>query len=430
MRKLFAVFLIAAILAGCSADLQTVTQMPAATQSSGTTAATTTPAPQAPTEPQATEPPVTEPPAVANPIDTEDTCWTAVSCYNEETRQYEDVTPESWSVDLTIRLDGTASFRDIHEKYTLTDDTLLDLSWEPTGEGTYAFYSKYRTDPVLLGTWENGVLSLDYMSIQLKLEQQPLPQAVGEVFVPAQLQGTWLMVHTEVEGYEEPAMPFSLASLVVRTTFTDSGLVLVADMQERNYYDEILYSAYGQEITVLDIPLYEGCGNETWSVQIASESDTEFYATLLDNDTLLLQRYYTFDGNPAVSYQTYRRFPEVVSWCEPESMELDYSNWVCTGYTNSQQEERATPTEMENFTVVLEPEGICLLTYSDGAQIQGTWELYNGGVLRMRGDGDEFWFGGTITYFCKVVDGESQGVYQMALYYDGGILRLALDSYG
>ena len=33
----------------------------------------------------------------------------------------------------------------------------------------------------------------------------------------------------------------------------------------------------------------------------------EFYATLIDENTLLMQQFYPFDGNIGVSYQTYRR---------------------------------------------------------------------------------------------------------------------------
>lgn len=391
--------------------------------------------------PVPTQPPTQEPaqPAAENPIGTVDTYWTAVSCFNGDTGENETLLPGEWAMDLVVRGDGTARFRDIQENISLSDDSLLDLNWEQTAEGEYVFYSALRSEPVLRGSWEEGVLSLEYYGLQLAMEQRELPQTAGQVYTPAELRGTWLKMSGETEGWEWEAMPGELSSIVFDTTYDGERMMLIADMEERDYYENLTYSACGQEVTVLEEPLYEGCGNEAWCVRIGPASpvdengfplETEVYATLLDYNTLQVQHYYTMDGYPAVSHQTYWRFPEVVSWTSPEYMELDYTNWVCNAYTNFQREDRYPPAEMEGFSVILNPDGICLVCYGDGTCIQGTWTLYTGGVLLLRGSEDEYWFGGTITHYCQVVDYESCDVYQMSLYYDGGILRLSMDSCG
>ena len=377
--------------------------------------------------------------AIENLIGTEDTYWEAVSCYNEETSAPETLVPQEWALDLTIRVDGTARFRDIHEKLSLSDDSLLDLTWEQTAESTYLFYSSLRDEPVLTGRIESGSLTLEYYGLRLTMEQRELPQTVGETYSFAELRGTWLMISGEIEDDKWQAMPGELSSIVFDTTYADDHIMLIADMEERGYDDQMRYSAYEQEVSLLEEPLYHACENEAWSVRIGPASptdengyplETEFYATLLDYNTLLLQRYYTLDGAPTVSYQTYWRFSELVSWSDPEYMELDFSNWVCTSYTNSQREAESPPAEMEGFSVILNPDRTCLVCYSDGTNIQGTWMLSSGGVLLLRGNEDEFWFGGTITHYSQVTDSESCDVYKMSLYYDGGILRLSMESYG
>lgn len=419
-RNLFALLLIVSLSAGHLTGCGSV-------ESGDTQPSETTQAPEATQS------------AAENPIGVEDTYWTAVSCFNEETGENEELLPGEWAMNLMVRGDGTARFRDIQENISLSDDSLLDLRWEQSAEAEYVFYSSLRSEPVLRGSWEDGILSLEYYDMQLTMEQGKLPQTVGETYSPAELRGTWLQMSGETEGWEWEAMPGKLSSIVFDTTYTDERMMLIADMEERDYYEDLMYSAYDQEVTVLEEPLYEGCENESWSVRIGPASavdengvplETETYATLIDYNTLQVQQYYNLDGYPAVSHQTYWRFPELVSWTSPEYMELDYSNWVCTAYTNFQREDRYPPAEMEGFGVILDPDGTCLVSYGDGARIQGTWTLYTGGVLVLRGSEDEFWFGGTITQYCQVVDHESYDVYQMSLYYDGGILRLSLESFG
>lgn len=380
-----------------------------------------------------------------NPVGHEDTYWVASQWYGddgERTEGPQSLPTDSWYLDLIIRVNGTAQFRDIHEGVCLMDDSYLNLVWERTPEGELLFYTVLYPEPVLRGTCESGVLSLEYWGTTLTMQQEAMPQTIGQMYTPAELAGTWLLVSGETEGYQWEAMPNELSSIVFQVTAYDGPLVLSADIEERDYYGNLQDSSYGQIVEVVKLPLYEGCENEAWSVRIGNTSaldangfplETEFYATLLGEDKLLLQRWYTLDGYPAVSYQTYLRFPDLVSWMSPESMNLNYSNWVCTGYEDTSGEELPLPPELDGFSIVLGPDQDCYLYYGDGSMQDGTWTLGNGGVLLMRGAEtleEPFWFGGAISGYWVETTDESIETYQMALYYNGGILKLAMNGYG
>jgi len=62
----------------------------------------------------------------------------------------------------------------------------------------------------------------------------------------------------------------------------------------------------------LEEPLYDDCPNGIWCLKFDTYSsdfgeDEEFYATLLDENTLLLRQLFPFDGAQGVSHQTYTR---------------------------------------------------------------------------------------------------------------------------
>lgn len=423
MRKVIAWLLIATMLAG---------SMTACAGKGGL----------AETVPTSTKPTLTE---LAEDTDVlighEDTYWVAESCQlsgeeGENTPQALD--PNEWTMDLLIWVDGTARFRDIHEGICLMDDSCRNLTWERGTEGEFLFYSVLYPEPILRGTFQKGILTLKYWESTVTMKREALPQTVGQQYAPAELAGTWLMVSGETEGYEWEAMPAEFSSIVFKVTAYDGPLVMSADMEERDYFGHMRYCDYGLATEVLPEPLYEGCENEAWVVRIGEKSpkdengyptQTELYATLLGEDTLMLQRYYTLDGCPAVSHQIYWRLPDLVSWMEPESMKLDYSNWVCTGYEG----ETGELPQLDGLSIVLSPDHTCNITFGDGSSQKGTWDLGSGGVVRLCGAedyDDPFWFGGAISgYWVDTAEGSVE-TYQMALYYKGGIIKLALNSYG
>ncbi len=409
------------------------------------------PAPSLPepgqTEPKETQPSQTEPPTTPvedQVIGHEDTYWVAESWSSLDGEGADDpgaLQPETWLMDLLVRADGTARFRDIRDSVCLMDDSYLELVWERTPEGRFLFQNRLCAAPVLDAVCENGVLTVEYLGITLSMQQKSIPQTAGLMYHPAELAGTWLMVFGETDGIPWEVMPGQLSSLVFKVTSKDGPLVLVADRQERDYYGELTGSAYWQDVAVLQEPLREGCENGQWCVRIGSASspdtdglEPECYATLLDYNTLLLRRsFVTSDGEPMVSYDTYARFPDLVTWKSPEAMDLDYTNWLCVSYAPFSDEDAPMPAELEGFSISLDSDGRCHVQYGDGSTKEGAWRLEDGGVILLRsGDGEEypFWFAGAVSGYCMETDGEIMDAYEMALYYNGGIMKLVLVSHG
>ncbi|MBQ7016783.1 MAG: hypothetical protein IJN10_07515 [Firmicutes bacterium] len=350
--------------------------------------------------------------------------------------------PDLWAVDLLMRFDGTAQFRDVHEGVCLIDDSYLNLTWERTPEGKYLFYSAIVEGPVFIAEYDDGELIVEYLGMNFYMEQEAVPQSAGQMQIPAELDGTWLMVSGENEGYQWEAMPGELSSLVIGVTSIDGPLVLAADMETRDYYGDLMDSAYGLEVEVLDEPLYAECGNDAWSVRIGAMAEedengypveTEYYATLLDYNTLLLQQYYTLDGSPSVSNQTYVRFPDLVSWQSYEAMDLNSSNWVCYDYVGIDGEPAPMPEEVDHLSIMLSEDQSCQIVYGDGTTAEGSWQLENGGVILLRSNEEaesEFWLGGAVSGYYIETAADSIEAYDMALYYNGGIMKLVMNRHG
>ena len=123
---------------------------------------------------------------------------------------------------------------------------------------------------------------------------------------PELLHGDWAFVSGETDGDE-----FTAAEAGIKSEIT---ITVGEDDVTAKYYSSTEYSTkrFEAELELLEQPVYEGCGNDVWSVKFHTYSsdygaDEEFYATLTDEKTLLLQHFFPFDGTQGVSYQTYVR---------------------------------------------------------------------------------------------------------------------------
>lgn len=179
--------------------------------------------------------------------------------------------PDLWTLDLLMRFDGTAQFRDVHEGVCLMDDSYLNLTWERTPEGKVLFYNAIVEDPVFIAEYDKGTLIVEYLGMNFYMEQAAVPQSAGQMQIPAELAGTWLMVSGENEGYQWEAMPGELSSLVIGVTSIDGPLVLTADMETRDYYGDLMDSAYGLEVEVIEGHYIQNasttpgaCASERW----------------------------------------------------------------------------------------------------------------------------------------------------------------------
>ena len=426
MKKIGTYLLIICLVVGCLAGCGS---KPAATPTTATPTTTAAPETTAPTQSAPQELDVRE-----------DHYWVAETYYSEDGQGAEGphpLDPQAWFIDLTMGADGTARFRDVLETVCLMDDSYMDLTWEKSQDGHFLFYSKLYAQPVLDGVYENGILTVEYRAMTLTMKEYPAPEKEQES-LPAELVGTWLMTYAETEGYQWPIISERVSSLIFQVAANNGPMELRADREERNTDGLWVDGDHGLEVTILNHPLYEGCGNDSWSVRIGPESpkdangyptETEYYATLLDYNTLLMQQYYTVDGSPAVSTLTYWRFPEIVTWFSPDYTQLDESNWICTDYINSQGEYRSPPDEMVDFSLILFADQTCVAYYGDVA-VRGSWQLENGGVIILQGEDGAFWFAGTISAYSVETTYEVSDTYEMALYYQEGILRLRMTGFG
>ena len=119
------------------------------------------------------------------------------------------------------------------------------------------------------------------------------------------LDGEWVLSSVEVEGSEWTPEEAGIESEIS---------ISISDDATAKYFSktEYNYDKFEAELELLEEPVYEGCGNDEWSVKFLTYNSTygedeEFYATLIDENTLLLQHLYPFDGTQGVSYQTYVR---------------------------------------------------------------------------------------------------------------------------
>lgn len=120
------------------------------------------------------------------------------------------------------------------------------------------------------------------------------------------LDGEWVLSGVEVEGQKLTAEEAGLESEIAITSTTSDVAA--------SYFNSTEYATerFEAEVIYMEEPLYYQCENDEWSVKFNIISgdfgeDEEFYATLLDDNTLLLRHLFPFDGTQGVSHQTYTR---------------------------------------------------------------------------------------------------------------------------
>lgn len=250
------------------------------------------------------------------------------------------------------------------------------------------------------------------------------------------LAGTWLKVGGEIEGDIWEAIPGNFEILVFTegTDPLDGTETMLVDLESRDYQGELSDCFYQERIETLEQPIYEGCGNEEWSVRIGAESERdqdgrriseEYYATLLDQNTLLKQHFFTSDGAPAVSYQTFKRvFPgDRIEYMEiPDESILD--EWVLEAYVDENGNELPLPTEFTDLSIHLSGSAEW---YDEKRAIDfeysGDWKSGRGGTFLWQSDDDySAWFAGAFAK--EQTDSKSEWIPKLHLYHEGGWLCL------
>ena len=136
---------------------------------------------------------------------------------------------------------------------------------------------------------------LDKAIIEKAMAVPPAPDA-------SLLDGEWVFAYGETDGYEFTAEEEGI----------ESGISINISDSAAKYYSKTEFTdkKFDAELEIIEEPVYEGCGNDEWKVKFNTYNSTfgedeEFYATLIDENTLLLQHFYPFDGTQGVSYQYY-----------------------------------------------------------------------------------------------------------------------------
>jgi len=367
-----------------------------------------------------------------------DSFWTACA-YSVEGERIP-LPNEDWWADLTLWADGTARLRQVEDELIIYDEHALRMTWTVEENGDIVFKCPYSgDDPYYVGKLTEDGMELTQDGSTFYLEEAPMPREAGELYCPAELRGVWLQVSSEIDGYRENTMPGHFNSLVLTLEWDEkSGQDVLKAASEQGdctgFVPGDTYFSYSVE--VLEEPVYEGCGNESWSVRIGPTSplnengypkDVERYATLLDRDTVLFQRYFSIDGGPAVSYQTYKRvIPYSPGW-QMENEEITGS-WACTGYRNEAGEELAAPAGLEGFQLRLSDDRRFIYRTDAGEDGVGRWILGEGNTLLLYNDNDydalDDWFAGAAG-MRKVVTAEYESeIYEICLWYDGGLMQL------
>lgn len=267
-------------------------------------------------------------PPIPAPLDA--TYWTAVrhESYNPSFGRTEvsAMPTEKWWADLYLNEDGTALFREalgfgyasylINAEWWLGADNALRLTGEDDcGDFVTMDGRKEKDGSVMLETPYGN---------RFYFEPAERPVSGGELCM-ADLEGTWRMSAGEVEGDKFSPEEMHMASLlnIERRWSDDEGCyILRADYYSAHLLDTDAPEYETEEDLLtekLDEPLMYGLSNELWSARLyAEDSETEYYVTLTDRNTLYLQQYYELDNAPAARTAIYTREASLM----PETLTL------------------------------------------------------------------------------------------------------------
>ena len=266
---------------------------------------------------------------------------------------------EAWWADLYLNEDGTAQFRDVLGSYYNT--SLLDGNWWLGADSTLRLTGTMNTGEPL--TLDGRIESTDSLVIETPygdtfyFAPAERPGPGGEMGI-ADLYGTWRMTHYEEDGREyRPGEEHIASMLCFDCLWSDllEGYVMRADWYHAAGLDTDTpqYRPEKHLLTEkLDEPLMYGLSNELWSARLyAEDSETEYYVTLTDRNTLYLQQYYELDNAPAARTAIYTREASLM----PETLTLalaDEPDKSLMFYWRDPPAEVAKPLEVLPVTVL------------------------------------------------------------------------------
>lgn len=229
------------------------------------------------------------------------TYWQSVRFEGEGSAEGGDEMPMgSWNVDLFLNENGTGRLRNTYGASYNYFQPECEWSYD---EGTSRILLKLTdgTETYIHGLLTENGLRIDYNEGDLWFEQAEVPPAGGE-WCLADLVGTWKLERAEIEGFgfsaEEMGMHGSV-SFFFNDPELNASYVQYDDFGNRTEMVDAM-------VVYLDMPLFDGCVNETWCVELIGRDDSvKCYAAILDRDTLimLVEHYEEGFEYPAVSVQ-------------------------------------------------------------------------------------------------------------------------------
>lgn len=209
---------------------------------------------------------------------------------------------------------------------------------------------------------------------------------------PADLQGVWLQVSAEPDGYAKATLADDFNSLIFRTEGEGDEQILRVSSESGDYSGFVAGGRYYEyETEVLDEPIACDYTTNKWSVRIGEEAarseygyplEMETYVTLLDQNTLLQQRCFSYEEGrePGVSYQTYRRILAEAS-DDLTREDLDGCGFELEEFISFDGGE----AWIDDFTISFDEYGYYFSeTFDDGSTYNGFgsyWEMGEGGTL-------------------------------------------------
>lgn len=118
----------------------------------------------------------------------------------------------------------------------------------------------------------------------------------------SQLIGTWELACTEVEGYRD----YDRAGMATITITGDPEDTMYISYEDKEYPSDCFTQ---RKLDIKPGEIYSGCGNDEWNAAVdhRSPNGTTYRVTVLDDGTLMIQRFWYQDGSPAVGYSWFTR---------------------------------------------------------------------------------------------------------------------------
>ena len=123
-----------------------------------------------------------------------------------------------------------------------------------------------------------------------------------ESFDLSQLIGTWELGWTEVEGDRD----HDRAGMATITVTGDPEGTMYISYEDEGYPSDYFTQ---RKLAIRPGAIYDGCGNDSWYADVdhLGPYGTTYRVTVLDDGTLMMQRFWYQDGYPMVGYSWFTR---------------------------------------------------------------------------------------------------------------------------